>query len=165
MLETIERTAMREYPKIETLYERGADFSVTDVLRSPVIGTISHANASKIVDSDVGGWTGEGRAPESHSGSRLHRSSRERPKQQEWGFCVMSDLAKYRQRLATPTQFQDAEARVWLGAALSSIEQAEARIAELERALRQYQRAYGLLCEHGQSECSICDIRDLQVPS
>lgn len=32
---------MIEYPKIPTLYERGADFSVTDVLKSPVIGTIN----------------------------------------------------------------------------------------------------------------------------
>lgn len=50
MLETVERTAMREYPKIETLYERGADFSVTDVLRSPVIGTISKWLVTEKVD-------------------------------------------------------------------------------------------------------------------
>lgn len=41
---------MIEYPKIETLYERGADFSVTDVLRSPVIGTISKWIVTEKVD-------------------------------------------------------------------------------------------------------------------
>jgi hypothetical protein len=50
MLETIERTAMREYSKIETLYERGPDFSVTDVLRSPVVGTISKWLVTEKVD-------------------------------------------------------------------------------------------------------------------
>src|SRR3990167_4368736 len=39
-----------EFPKIETLYERGADFSVTDVLRSPVIGTISKWLVTEKVD-------------------------------------------------------------------------------------------------------------------
>lgn len=41
---------MIEYPKIETLYERGADFSVTDVLRSPVIGTISKWLVTEKID-------------------------------------------------------------------------------------------------------------------
>src|SRR4051812_48440231 len=50
VIEVAERTAMREYPKIETLYERGADFSVTDVLRSPVIGTISRWLVTEKVD-------------------------------------------------------------------------------------------------------------------
>lgn len=41
---------MNEYPKIETLYERGPDFSVTDVLKSPVIGTISKWLVTEKVD-------------------------------------------------------------------------------------------------------------------
>lgn len=43
-------TPMTEYPKIETLYERGSDFSVTDQLRSPVIGTISRWLVTEKID-------------------------------------------------------------------------------------------------------------------
>lgn len=41
---------MIEYPKIDTLYERGADFSVTDVLKSPVIGTINEWHVTEKID-------------------------------------------------------------------------------------------------------------------
>ncbi len=50
VVEVVERTSMVEYPKIETLYERGSDFSVTDALRSPVIGTISKWLVTEKVD-------------------------------------------------------------------------------------------------------------------
>lgn len=41
---------MQEYPKIETLFERKEDFTVSDVLKHPVLGTISSWTVTEKVD-------------------------------------------------------------------------------------------------------------------
>jgi hypothetical protein len=43
-------TGHPEYPKIETLFERGPDFKVTEKLKSPVIGTISAWDVTEKID-------------------------------------------------------------------------------------------------------------------
>lgn len=41
---------MKPYPKIETLYERDADFSITDVLKRPVLASISEWLVTEKID-------------------------------------------------------------------------------------------------------------------